>query len=281
MFQSISESNRFLHDPVPKNVSKFPIHQTFLTSDAERNAKGEYKFKVPEIWSSARSGKKSIAVRSIQWHPKQIHLSFRLSIHKKTDGNNYANDIRLLYDTIIAPFQKTYEVLLGISEYINGILKNDDNKDKGLTFDIDYENNTMTFQVIHETDDYVINLEKLDIEHEDNDNTKPIIRSPFDELFNQPYSDNDGEFHDIITFHNVWDRFLIDFHSSLIPFDNYQYLGGINDKWNNPIVYQDPNTSPLFNVWTTTDLKTPFPILYENFVIRMTFIISSENQYHA
>ena len=278
MFQSISESNRAIHDPVPKNVSKFPINQTFLTTDAERTANGGYKFKVPEIWSSARSGKKSIAIRSIQWHPKQIRLSFRLAIHRHDDNDDHTNDINILYDNIIAPFQKTYEVLLDIAQEINGKFS----AASGLYFTIDYENNTMTFQVIHSGgDEYDISLTKNDIVHEDNDSSKPIIRSPFDELFNQPFTDNDGEFHDIITFHNVWDRFLLDFHSSLIPFDNYQYLGGINDKWNNPIIYQDPNTSPLFDVWTTTDLKTPVKILYENFVIRMTFIISSENQYHT
>ena len=34
---------RNIHDPVPRNVSKFPIHQTYLTSDAEGNNKGTYK----------------------------------------------------------------------------------------------------------------------------------------------------------------------------------------------------------------------------------------------
>ena len=62
-------------------------------------------------------------------------------------------------------------------------------------------------------------------------------------------------------------------------FPIHQFLGELNDEWNNPIIYQDPNTSPLFNIWITSDLKTPFPILHEHFIFRFTFIISSSDFY--
>jgi len=277
MFQSASELNRVIHDPVPKNASKYGIHQTYLTTDAERTAKGGYKFKAPEMWSSARSGKKSISIRSIQWFPKQIHLDFDIRFHRVADGNDHTNDIPTIYNSIIAPFQKTYEILADIRKTINKQLP----ENSKLTFNIDFEDNWLWFQATHaDNDSYQISLVK-DIEYEGGDSSKPIIRSPFDELFNQPFTGNDGEWHDIIMFDNVWDRFTLNFHASIIPFDNYQYLGQLSDRWDNPIIYQDPNASPLFDIWTTSDLKTPFPILHEKFVIRMTFIISSENQYHA
>ena len=85
MFQSKTESNRIINDPVSKNISKFPIHQTYLTSDSERTGTGGYKFKAPEVWSSARSGKKSIAIRSIQHLKKSFDISFNL--HIKIDGS--------------------------------------------------------------------------------------------------------------------------------------------------------------------------------------------------
>ena len=65
-----------INDPVPRNVSKFPIHQTYLTDDSERTGNGGYKFKVPEVWSSALSGKKSIAIRSIQPIKKRMEFAF-------------------------------------------------------------------------------------------------------------------------------------------------------------------------------------------------------------
>ena len=79
-------SERNIHDPVPKNVSKYPIHQTYLTSDAETNGTGGFRFKCPEVWSSARSGKKSIEVRSIDWLAVSYTLDF--SIFVDVTGDN-------------------------------------------------------------------------------------------------------------------------------------------------------------------------------------------------
>ena len=62
-------------------------------------------------------------------------------------------------------------------------------------------------------------------------------------------------------------------------FDNYQYLGELGDLWQNPIIYQDPNGSPLFNVWITTDLKNRIQILHETFIFRFSFIIDVEKYY--
>lgn len=271
------QANHLVNDPVPRNVSKFPIHQTYLSSDSERTSQGGYKFKCPEVWSSARSGKKSIAIRSITWKPKQISLSFNVYVHKVSDGDDTTNDLFISYDAIIAPFAKTQEIIAGIQTYFDTRTLN-----QSFAIDIQYKNNQLTFQAIDisgQHDDYVIGLTKNDIE-KDATNTH-IISCSFDEIFNQPYSDNDGNLHDLITLNNVWDRYILNFHASFIPFDNYQYLGDLGDKWNNPIIYQDPNTSPLFNVWTTTDMKTSFPILHEDFIFRFTFIISSESQYHS
>ena len=75
-------SNYLINDPVPRNASKFPIHQTYLTDDAERTGTGGYKFKAPEVWSSARSGKKSIAIRSIQPIRRRIGLAFAIVINQ-------------------------------------------------------------------------------------------------------------------------------------------------------------------------------------------------------
>ena len=101
-------------------------------------------------------------------------------------------------------------------------------------------------------------------------------------FLNQPadYSETLEFTTNMLIFKNVWDKEgPLYFHASFIPFDNYQFLGELNDEWNNPIIYQDPNTSPLFNIWITSDLKTPFPILHEHFIFRFTFIISSSDFY--
>ena len=146
-----------------------------------------------------------------------------------------------------------------------------------------YENNTLIIQAINianNSDEYEVLLARQGIKYQDNDSSKPIISCSFDEIFNQPYTPNDGTFHDLLTFYNVWDRYILNFHASFVPFDTYQFLGSLGDVWNNPIIYQDPNTSPLFNVWTTADMKEPFPILHDSFIIRMTFIISSDSNYH-
>ena len=85
-----------------------------------------------------------------------------------------------------------------------------------------------------------------------------------------------------LVYENVWDRTSpLNFHASFVPFDNYQYLGAIFDNWNKPIIYQDANSSPLFNVWITTDMKTPIHLLHEQFIFRFTFIIATNDQYHS
>ena len=101
----------------------------------------------------------------------------------------------------------------------------------------------------------------------------------FNKYFNQPLSYDAGSTETLI-YNNVWDySSTVYFHASFIPFDNYQFLGELHDEWQTPIIYQDPNTSPLFNVWTTLDLKTPFPLLHVKFIIRLSFIISSTDFY--
>ena len=281
MFASTQATNHLINDPVPKNVSKFPIHQTYLTDDAELTASNIYKFKAPEVWSSARSGKKSIAIRSVTWHPKTYYLSFNLTIHKISDGDTTTNDQRILFRRFIAPYNKTFEILEQIS---SEFATHTADKPYFVGFEYDNEGN-LTIQAIHRTDPtvkYSICLTKNGIKRKNpSDDTSPIIESPFDEIFNQPFTENDGNQHSIITLHNVWDRNNLNFHASFVPFDNYQYFGPLGVEYQNPIIFQDPATSPIFNIWTTTNLKTHFPVLHETFIIRITFIISSDSQYRS
>ena len=101
----------------------------------------------------------------------------------------------------------------------------------------------------------------------------------FDYVFNQPYSRDAIDYINEIFLYNVWDRNGIQFHASFIPFDNYQYLGESGETWQNPIIFQEPNTSPLFNIWTTEDLKTPITVWHAQFIFRFTFILSLGKHY--
>ena len=264
---------RYLHDPVPRNVSKFPIHQTYLTSDAERTGKNGYKFKVPEVWDSARSGKKSIAIRSIQWNSKTFLLEFRISIINTEEST-----------TDVFKFSAVIPERTPLTDITNIIIEKFNNwvSDKGKDYElqIEYEFNTLKMKVIRDNlNDTVTNF-SFAILHISSSTKVP---ESLNILLNQPLNYN--EYHtpkEEHIFNNVWDRVSpLHFHASFIPFDNYQYLGALFEKWYTPIIYQDTNTSPLFNIWITTDLKNEFPIFHEEFIIRITFIISSESQYSS
>ena len=271
-------SERNIHDPVPKNVSKFPIHQTYLTSDAEGNNKGVYKFKCPEVWSSARSGKKAIAIRSIRWQAKSLSLSFQISIECKKNINGTITDqtIVLKYANIIA----ARTVLTDICNDIKGNLELKAlNKNADLTFHFWYDNVRFKFLMFISDNNTNNNANCSFRIYDSYDNSKPS--ASFNILLNQP-KDYHPEAATVYTVDNVWDRVTaLHFHSSFVPFDNYQYLGCLFDNWFKPIVYQDANASPLFNVWVTTDMKTNINFLYEEFIFRFTFIISSNDQYCA
>ena len=262
--------NFLINDPVPKNVSKYPIHQTYLTDDAERTGTGGYKFKAPEVWSSARSGKKSIAIRSIQHLKKRQYLAFNIFI--KSSGSNTIYTFS--YSLYSNPEDSTIDILNSIKDTFNDNVGNFELK-------IYYIDNTLSFTV-NSTDPADHNTYQIQIVDSSTETTDPRYypSKSFNKFFNQPL-DFMPTFADILNFDNVWDRQDLNFHASFIPFDNYQYLGKLGDVWQQPIIFQDPNTSPLFNIWITTDLKKPFPILHESFVIRITFIISSESQYHS
>lgn len=263
--------NLFINDPVPKNVSKFPIHQTYLTDDSERTGNGGYKFKTPEVWSSARSGKKSIAIRSIQWQPKSLLIEFKLSIQTSSTPTTY--DSGFNYHNVIPPNITLYDVIIDIIDKFNSWASTStDTKDYVLTYEFENTDNSLTFRVLNEAGNT-----SYPIRFTSDDTNAPS--DSFNKFINQP-STYFPDYTTDLTYKNVWDRSTpLNFHASFVPFDNYQYLGTIFDKWQQPIIYQDPNTSPLFNVWTTTDLKTPLKILYESFIIRFTFIISSDSQY--
>lgn len=264
-------TNYLINDPVPRNVSKFPIHQTYLTDDAERTGNGGYKFKAPEVWSSARSGKKSIAVRSIQWLPKSLNLSFGITIVKN------GSSLVFKYSGIIPERTPIYDVFNSIIDKFDEWANKDN--EHNLEINFEYFNNTHNNQLI--IDIFTPNSTAQHQFRIHNKEDSSIPSSSFNELLNQPASYfPDTAFS--LAYHNVWDRSTaLNFHASFVSFDNYQYLGTVFDKWQTPIIYQDPNSSPLFNVWITVDLKTPFKLLYESFIFRFTFIISSESQYHA
>ena len=262
-------TNYLINDPVPRNASKFPIHQTYLTDDAERTGNGGYRFKSPEVWSSARSGKKSIAIRSIQWLPKSINLSLSITV-EVTSSTTYTG---FAYRKVIPTNVSLYDVL-------NDVLAEFNNNSAEL--ELRYEFNNRTNQLKFSC--WSTNLSHLDTNYKirfnaAGDTTHPSIQ--LNRLLNQPEDYFPASTY-YPTFDNVWDRTTaLNFHASFVPFDNYQNIGTVFDKWNNPIIYQDTNTSPLFNVWITSDLKTPIKLLYETFIFRFTFIISSESHFQS
>ena len=269
MATNYRENNMLINDPVPRNISKFPIHQTYLTSDSERTGTGGYKFKAPEVWSSARSGKKSIAIRSIEHIKKRHFVSFK--IYYKVHGQS--NISGLEYSVYTDLNDTTVDVISNFVSTFNSSIND-------VRLNAYYLNDELRFSIAPASGSSTYDLKIVDSTSSSSSNTYYPPTS-FNIFFNQPL-DYLQDFSSVLIFKNVWDRTNeINFHASFIPFDNYQYLGKLGDKWNNPIIYQDPNTSPLFNVWITTDLKTPLPILHEEFVIRITFIISSDSQYHT
>ena len=113
-----NQSNQLVHDPVPKNVSKFPIHQTYLTDDAERTGSGGYRFKAPEVWSSARSGKKSIAIRSIQPRPQRYEVAFTINIYSDDyDSEHWMWD----YHTIVNQDSTVIDILSDIKNSFEAV----------------------------------------------------------------------------------------------------------------------------------------------------------------
>ena len=281
MFQSKSESNRIINDPVPKNASKFPIHQTYLTSDAERTGTGGYKFKAPEVWSSARSGKKSIAIRSIQPIIQRQEISFTVVVSQFSGElvNTFEYfDFKFIADRENSLVDLIKQLKNDFEQWKQDVSNDEDSEliTSEFELDIQYLNNTLTFTIITESDS--IYTYKISIVERDGDTVSPA--ESLNRFINQPLDDSKHTPSTKIVYDNVWDHSsTLYFHASFIPFDNYQFLGELRDEWNNPIIFQDPNTSPLFNVWITSDLKTPFPILHENFIIRMSFIISSNDFY--
>ena len=264
------DKNFLINDPVPKNASKYPIHQTYLTDDAEITGTGGYKFKAPEVWSSARSAKKSIAVRSIQWLPKSLILSFCLSIQTASSPATYENGFN--YNNVIPPNITLYDVISDIISNFNSWATTN-NKDYILIYGYNNRSNILDFQVFNNagTTKYPIRFTAIDDTNAASDTFNILINQP--RLYFPAYTT-------YLEYSNVWDRTTaLNFHASFVPFDNYQNLGTIFDKWQTPIIYQDANASPLFNVWITTDMKNTLKLLHETFLIRLTFIISSESQY--
>ena len=279
-------TNYLINDPVPRNASKYPIHQTFLTDDAERTGTGGYRFKAPEVWSSARSGKKSIAIRSIERVQKPTLLSFGIQLHKRTDADDESNDVFFTYTDIVEPSTTIKEVCLDISEKLGSFITSaslTETMNYTLTYDVTTSELYLTFE--HPSCNYAEESNEYNYFYQfkilDSDVTNPQPSDSFNRLFNQPLNQSTNFIYEL-RLKNVWNRDgILYFHASFIPFDNYQFLGELHDEWQHPIIYQDTNTSPLFNIWITTDLKTPIPILHESFIFRFTFIISTESHFQG
>ena len=257
---------RNIHDPVPRNVSKFPIHQTYLSSDAEGNNNGIYKFKCPEVWSSARSGKKAIAIRSIKWQSSAIVLDFAINF-TDTGGTNRS----IIYRNTIPAHMCVTDVLVDIRTKFQEIVHDLSLDTYYLITNLEGSKNELTIKLMNT--DTAVNFRISNSANAAN------CSESFNIWLNQP-KDYFPAAANELTYNNVWDRTsALNFHASFIPFDNYQYLGAIFDNWNKPIIYQDASASPLFNVWITTDMKHPINLLHEQFIFRFTFIISSDQQY--
>ena len=264
-------SERNIHDPVPKNASKFPIHQTYLTTDALGNSDGSYKFKCPEVWSSARSGKKSIAIRSIRWQGQALVLEFAIHFTVSSSAKTF------LYRNTIPAHMSVTDVLVDIRQQFMQKFA-DDTHAAGyhLTTNLEGDKNKLTIGLRSGPSSDTEEQFRIT----DCSNSSKCSES-LNIWLNQPknYFPAAGT---SIVYNNVWDRTTpLNFHASFVPFDNYQYLGAIFDNWNNPIIYQDANASPLFNIWITTDMKTRLNLLYEQFIFRFTFIIDVDDQYHS
>ena len=263
-------SERNIHDPVPKNASKFPIHQTYLTTDALGNSDGSYKFKCPEVWSSARSGKKSIAIRSIRWLSKTIELKFIIFFdYGGSDAVNfkYHNSIpaNMCLTDVLNDIQQRFAEWCGEGDA--------DRKECKLVAYFDGDSHKVKLQVFKGEAPQNFRITSI--------TSSTACSQSFNIWLNQPKNYFPAAATSLI-YENVWDRCTpLNFHASFVPFDNYQYLGAIFDNWNNPIIYQDANASPLFNIWITTDMKTRLNLLYEQFIFRFTFIIDVDDQYHA
>ena len=260
-------SERIIHDPVPKNVSKFPIHQTYLTADAEGNSDGSYKFKAPEVWSSARSGKKSIAIRSIKWLSKTIVLQFSIRFTVSSTDHIFS------YRNTIPSNMSVSDVLVDVKQQFSQWATTNSLTTYDLTTYLEGDKNRLTIRLFNNTTRVNFRVASL--------GDASTCSQSFNKWLNQPL-DHFPAAADEQVYNNVWDRTTpLNFHASFVPFDNYQYLGAIFDNWNNPIIYQDANSSPLFNIWITTDMKTRLNLLYEQFIFRFTFIIDVDDQYHT
>ena len=266
MLNNTPSKNQLVSGLTPRNTSKFLIHQTFNTDDSERTADNGYRFKMPEVWSSARSSNKSIAIRKIEWVPRNEFLSFGLVIEKQSDKATALINISL----VIPERTPITDILSKIVEEFN---KKKSQINSGLELCTEYDGLNLVMYVYSNADEEVYKIKICDLR----DDSK--ASESFNRIFNQPVT-MFKELSEVLNYMNVWDRCSsLHFHASFIPFDNYQYLGELGDLWQNPIIYQDPNGSPLFNVWITTDLKNRIPILHETFIFRFSFIIDVEKYY--
>ena len=259
-------SNTLVGGHVPKNATKFVIHQTYNTVDSEITSDKGYRFKMPEVWSSARSSKKSIAIRKIEWLPQNEYLSFGLVIENQTDKSKNT----FICSLVIPERTPTTDTLVRIVEEFD---KWKTRNSLSLELCTEYSGSSLHMYVYSNDNEDVYKIKICD----GLDESK--CSESFNRIFNQPLTTFKDLSEELI-YEGVWDRSsMLHFHASFIPFDNYQYLGELGDLWQNPVIYQDPNGSPLFNIWITTDLKNRIPILHETFIFRFSFIIDVEKYY--
>lgn len=144
--------NQTISDTGSCNMSKYPIHRTYLTDNAQHLFSGVYQIKAHEVWSSARSGKISIGIRSLKWISKQIYLLFSLIVQITSTID--AIDISM----VVPPYTKTQTELKETKKQCNNCTIGNHN---GFLIDISYTNKQIVIKTIPSvTGNYTIYLIK-------------------------------------------------------------------------------------------------------------------------
>lgn len=119
--------NELVKEKAPKNVSKYPIEQTYVLdyniNNNNNNKNNNYSCKMPELWNSSISSKKTIAIREINMIPQQYNLRFRMYWKVElSDTKKYNGFIK--YDNTISNEDKTGDVLSDVKTYIDNVFAN-------------------------------------------------------------------------------------------------------------------------------------------------------------
>ena len=185
--------NQLVSGMTPRNTSKFLIHQTYNTDDSERTADNGYKFKVPEVWSSARSSNKSIAIRKIEWVPKVEFLNFKIVLENQNDKSR--SEVKI---ALVIPERTSITDIL--DKVIEEFDKNNKTGIPNLKLCVSYAETFLMFYINHIADDnYKIKICESSLSSEGGE----APSASFNRVFNQPkdkFFDFDYDLH----YFNVW-----------------------------------------------------------------------------